>query len=195
MMMTQKREDILAAAQRLVSQHGFHGTSMAMIAAEAGVGAGTIYNYFPGKDDLMRALFVMIKQAFMQKVMAGITPDMPLQASFRAMWSNIIHYYIEFPDHVAFAQQFHFSPYYDQVCEEMLNTLLAPLVHPFERAMASGLIKTFPMPVLEAFTLDVATSLARRHIKGEINLDEDLINQTADLCWSALSTDSTRKKE
>ncbi|HPH97149.1 MAG TPA: TetR/AcrR family transcriptional regulator [Anaerolineaceae bacterium] len=193
MMMTQKRDDILAAAQRLVSQHGFHGTSMSMIAAEAGVGAGTIYNYFPSKDDLMRALFMMIKQDFMQKVMAGVSPDAPLQESFGLMWANIIHYYLDFPDQITFAQQFHHSPYFDRACEEMMNTLLAPLVVPFEKAMSAGVIRPLPLPVLETFTLDVATSLARRHIKGEIILDDTLINLTAALCWSTLSPDSTRK--
>ncbi len=187
-MNSQKREDILTAALGLVSQHGFHGTSMAMIAAAANSGAGTIYNYFASKDDLMRALFVQIKQEFVQRVLDGVTAQMPLRVRFYRMWRNIILYYIQYPDRVAFAQQFHYSPYFDQASLDFVNQSMASIVQPFAAAMRQGWVKSMPLPVLEAFTLDVATSLARRHIKGELRVDDDLIDRTAEMCWAAICT-------
>jgi AcrR family transcriptional regulator len=193
-MTSQKREDILSAALSLVSQHGFHGTSMAMIATEANVGAGTIYNYFPSKDDLMRALFVQIKQEFVQKIIAGIQPAMALEEQFYTMWRNMIHYYIQCPERVGYAQQFHYSPYFDQASQEFISTIMAPLIDPFENAIANGQVKDLPLPVLETFTLDAAASLARRHIQGEIQLDEDLITRTARVCWAAICNDTNQRK-
>jgi len=187
-MNSQKREDILMAALGLVSQYGFHGTSMAMIAAAANSGAGTIYHYFTSKDELMRALFVQIKQEFVQKVLDGVTAQMPLRVCFYRMWRNIVLYYIQYPDRVAFAQQFHYSPYFDRASLDFVNRIMLPIVRPFEAAMHQGWIKTMPFPVLEAFTLDVATSLARRHVKGELRVDDDLIDRTAEMCWAAICT-------
>lgn len=51
------RERIVAAALRLFGEHGYERTSVKMIAAEAGVAQGLLYNYFRGKDDLLRAVF------------------------------------------------------------------------------------------------------------------------------------------
>jgi TetR/AcrR family transcriptional regulator, repressor of fatR-cypB operon len=188
-MVSQKREDILLAALALVSRHGFHGTSMSMIAAEADVGAGTIYNYFPSKDELMRALFVQIKQEFVEYILDGIDPGMALEQQFYSMWRNVLHYYIQYPERMAYSQQFHHSPYFDQACLEQVNALMSPIADPFESAMTTGLLKNFPRPVLETFTLDAADALARRHTNGEIQLDEALITQTARMCWAAIRND------
>lgn len=53
----QKRSDLLAAAARVFSAHGFKNTTMAEVAREADVGKGTLYEYFDSKDDLFLSLF------------------------------------------------------------------------------------------------------------------------------------------
>jgi len=53
---TGKRELILNAAAKVFSRHGFHRARMEDVAAEAGVGKGTIYEYFESKDSLFKEL-------------------------------------------------------------------------------------------------------------------------------------------
>jgi TetR/AcrR family transcriptional repressor of mexJK operon len=48
----EKRAAILEAAKRLFPQHGFEGTSMDAVAAEAGVSKLTVYSHFGGKEAL-----------------------------------------------------------------------------------------------------------------------------------------------
>ncbi|HXC93667.1 MAG TPA: helix-turn-helix domain-containing protein, partial [Geobacteraceae bacterium] len=52
-----KRDEIICAALEMIAENGFHGAPMAMIAEQAGVGAGTIYRYFENKDVLINELF------------------------------------------------------------------------------------------------------------------------------------------
>jgi AcrR family transcriptional regulator len=52
----ESREKILRAALAVFARHGFEQASVRMIAAEAGVSPGLMYNYFGGKDDLLRAI-------------------------------------------------------------------------------------------------------------------------------------------
>lgn len=182
-----KRQAILDAALKMVSLHGFHGASMALIKEEAGSGAGTIYNYFPSKDELMRELFKEVKIEFVRRMSAGIDPSIPLKEQFFRMWRNLIVYYIQAPEQVAFAQQFHNSPYFDQTCQEFAGAILQPVMRPVEEAMRAGLIRELPFPIFEAFTIDVATSLANRHIHGQIELTDELIESTAELCWSSVA--------
>ncbi len=54
------RRDILAAAQRLFEQQGYASTTMAAIAAEAGVALKTVYVAFETKSGLLRALWHML---------------------------------------------------------------------------------------------------------------------------------------
>ena len=51
-----KREQIATAGRRLFLAHGFAGTSMDAVTAEAGVSKQTLYAYFPAKVDLLKAI-------------------------------------------------------------------------------------------------------------------------------------------
>ncbi len=48
----QKRQDILNSAMTLFKDKGFHNTKMEDIAIEAGVGKGTLYEYFDNKQHI-----------------------------------------------------------------------------------------------------------------------------------------------
>jgi AcrR family transcriptional regulator len=52
-----RKQAILDAAAVLVSRRGYAGVSMAEIGAEVGIAASAIYWHFPGKQDLLVALF------------------------------------------------------------------------------------------------------------------------------------------
>ena len=49
----ERREQILEAAVRLWTDHGFEGTTLDAIAREAGIAKGTVYLYFATKEDLL----------------------------------------------------------------------------------------------------------------------------------------------
>lgn len=50
------KKKVLLAGLKLFSKKGFHATTTAEIAHEAGVSEGTIYKYFKSKDDLLAKL-------------------------------------------------------------------------------------------------------------------------------------------
>lgn len=52
-----KRRVILDAALKTFVRRGYSETRVSEIASEAGVAEGTLYNYFPSKEDLLLALF------------------------------------------------------------------------------------------------------------------------------------------
>src|ERR671929_1339473 len=56
----QTRRAILAAAQRLFERDGYAATTMAAIAAEAGVALKTVYIAFETKSGVLRALWNLL---------------------------------------------------------------------------------------------------------------------------------------
>lgn len=48
------RESVLSAARDAFEKHGFDGATMRQIADAAGVAVGTLFNYFPDKQALLR---------------------------------------------------------------------------------------------------------------------------------------------
>ena len=51
-----RREEILNAAQACFSRAGFHQTSMQAICAEAGMSPGNLYRYFPSKEAIIAGI-------------------------------------------------------------------------------------------------------------------------------------------
>jgi AcrR family transcriptional regulator len=66
-----RREEILDAARRVFAERGFRGTTIADIAEAAGIALGTVYLYFPSKDDLFAAL----NQRFTELITSAITAN------------------------------------------------------------------------------------------------------------------------
>jgi AcrR family transcriptional regulator len=88
------RRDILAAAQRLFEAHGYAATTMAAIAAEAGVALKTVYVAFETKSGLLRALWHLLlrgdrddlpvgEQPWFQEVMDEPDPERQLRMTAR----------------------------------------------------------------------------------------------------------------
>jgi len=51
-----RRDHIIAAAQRAFVRHGFHAATMQQVAEEAGMSAGNLYRYFPSKEAIVQGL-------------------------------------------------------------------------------------------------------------------------------------------
>ncbi len=81
-----RRQDILAAAEMIFADHGFHETRMEQIAQAAGYAAGTIYLYFEDKESLYAAIFIHKIEQMVAHVVAEITPAKdPLDGLRRAV--------------------------------------------------------------------------------------------------------------
>ena len=72
---------ILAAAERLFAERGFHAIGMAELGAAAGITASGIYRHFTGKDDILSALFDQASAELMERLGPPSTePRMELEA-------------------------------------------------------------------------------------------------------------------
>lgn len=88
-----KRERILAAAERVFARHGFFAAKVSEIAKDAGVADGTIYLYFKNKDDLLISLFearMQVVNATLAAAIEGLPPLAQLHALIRT-YLRLIH--------------------------------------------------------------------------------------------------------
>lgn len=68
------RQRIIAAAERLFARHGVSCTSMEAIAAEAGVGKGTLFRRFGDRASLALALLESAERSFQESFIRGPAP-------------------------------------------------------------------------------------------------------------------------
>jgi len=87
-----RREEILEAAVQLFAEHGYPETDMQVLADTLGVGKGTLYRYFPSKQDLFLAAVDRAMLKLREAVDASIVGvDDPLEQVRRA-----IHTYLAY---------------------------------------------------------------------------------------------------
>jgi AcrR family transcriptional regulator len=74
---TNQKEIILKVALQLFARHGYKGTSVNMIATEAGVSHGLMYNYFAGKEELLQELMITAFQDIQNSMSSYTTQPNP----------------------------------------------------------------------------------------------------------------------
>ena len=82
-------QGIIIASLKLFRKQSYYHTSMADIAAACGLQKGSLYHYFPSKEDLMKKVIRMVHEFFKSKVFAyaydkSLSPNERLERLFDA---------------------------------------------------------------------------------------------------------------
>jgi TetR/AcrR family transcriptional regulator, repressor of fatR-cypB operon len=186
---TDKRDDIFRAALELIAENGFHGAPMAMIANRAGVGAGTIYRYFENKEVLITELYRELEGKIKDLILEGYSKERPIRERFLHLNSGLFRYFIAFPLHFRYVEQFHNSPYgivcrRDKILGESGNQDVFKEL--FDEGLEQQVMKDLPIIVLFALAFGPLLAVVRDHILGFIDLNDTLIERTTEACWDGV---------
>ena len=181
-----KRIAILDAALSQISMYGFHGTSIKMISTAANVAAGSIYNHFANKEEVIQALYIQIGKEINDIVTSNHDPSIRFEDDFLNIWTAILELYISDPRKPEFITQYTYSPYIIERTKKQPDTLLAPVLEIFDTARAQGFIKDLPNTAILALTHSPITSLVRMAKYERIELANVAITKYAQACWDAI---------
>ena len=83
-----KRREIVHAAEQVFRRQGFGHTRVADVAVEAGVGKGTVYEYFSSKDELFYAVFESLQQAVTERVESDLELGGPIRETLARLFAT-----------------------------------------------------------------------------------------------------------
>ena len=120
--------------------------------------------------------------------MEGYPEKAPVRDRFLHIGGVLVRYCIEAPLEFRFLEQFHNSPYgVEHRREKFFGTNDKDLITElFTEALAAGIVKDLPLPVLFALAFGPLLDICRDHILGFIELDDPLIVRCIEACWDAL---------
>ena len=87
---TNKRELILAAAQEVFFEKGYHSATSEEIAKRAGIGKGTIYQYFDSKLEI----FLEMHRLYIEQYTEMLTDLLDDACSFEENLRRLVHFHI-----------------------------------------------------------------------------------------------------
>lgn len=156
-----RQGEILRAARAVFAQHGYADATMDLIAAEAGIAKGTLYLYFPGKDDIffaavgsrLRELLDQTRRELEGVRGARAKLRRALEVRFAFLRSDeqfLRMYFIEFGQ--LCRPTAHFQPAFREIYMEAARLLAAVI----EEGIAGGEIRAIPALPAAVALLDLS---------------------------------------
>jgi len=185
--MSSKRDQIILAARDLVFEQGLQDVTMSQIAQRAQVGMGTIYNYFPSKEDLVFCLFSEIKANMSLHVLEGYDATQPVVDRVVYLLNSLVRYGIQHPREFLLTNQLAEIPFIQQRAKsEKVPALIVAFHQVMIDAQQQHLLKAMPLDVMSVLILGTTKALVEAHMRQQIHLDQATIEQAVSACWDTI---------
>lgn len=184
-----KKQLILDSALRLFVEFGFHDTPTSKIAKEAGVANGTLFYFFPTKDDLVKALYIDLKTRMGGCVTESISEEMELKEILRGFYKTSLTWALDHQPEFTFLEQFNNSPYARSIAKAEMDIYTRPLLSLLQNGIDEGKLKHMDADLIYAI-VSGHTFGVHKYLSGKTFLRdeaEQVMDETFDLIWKLIS--------
>jgi len=188
-MSLEKPELIMAHAEKLFIDHGFHGTSMQMIAKAAGIAAGTVYLHFPSKEVLIRTIYRRAVADMLGWLLNGYNPDLVPFERYRSFWLNAYHELQDKQSLVHFKDLYERSPFYNDDDRAWADEQWQPVEDFYQEGIDSGLFRNMPPCMLGYLSIGSVLSISQTQRVTPFEMTAELEEQLIQASWRAILAD------
>lgn len=159
-----RREAILDVAQRSFLDNGYAATTMNAIAAELGGSKGTLWSYFPSKEQLFAAVLDRATASFRSQVAVVLNPDDPPEKAIRSFCRRFV----------------------ERICQPESGALYRLVIGESQRFPEVGRIFYERAPAItRAFVADYLAGAAKR---GQLKIEDSMLaaEQLTHMCLAGM---------
>lgn len=151
-----KRKRLLDSAIALFAVGGIDQTTTADVARKAGVAAGTLFNYFPTKEELIRSSYLECKTEMARALQEGIDFAADFEIVLERLWTQSVNWCLQNSDCHGFMRQFSHSPYSrDEELKKQVQNEFCFLTEVLEQGMRKGKVVGMPIDFLDMVLLSL----------------------------------------
>lgn len=184
-----KRQAILTATAKLITERGLQSTPMSLIAKKSKVGAGTIYRYFEDKEALVTAVYEELVKDISTVVFRNLSEsgDSTLKEKFIAFWRSVLKFFLENPENTTLFGYLKTSPYVKAEVREAIDQKMQQKSYNlFIKEMEEkSLLRNLGAGITINFIYGGLLNLSR---KNSAELDEKCIEQILEMCWEIITS-------
>ncbi len=168
----ERRGQILRAALDVFSRKGFHGATIKEIASTAGLAEGTIYLYFPSKQEVLKGVFTLIAEE--ASAAAPAFPQSPAGDDF-AFLTSLLRYRVQsMARHAPFIRLVvHEADLQEDLRREFFARLHTPFVSQFESYLGARIAEGAFRPVNTALAASICFRMLMSYLMTQHVLDLD----------------------
>jgi AcrR family transcriptional regulator len=187
-MILDKKTAIFDATLDLISVNGFHATPMSMVAKQAKVAAGTIYHYFPSKDELIAELFIQQKNVLQQIIddAETVMKDKPFKDRFKQVYRDTFEYMVKNKKVFLFLEQYMCSPFAQKSKKDQFEEFFKPLSEFLKKGLFNKELKEMNSKLAVSMFYGNISALVKLALGGTVNMDHMFMHDAFNICWDGL---------
>lgn len=187
-----KRQRFLNAALKLFVTYGVQNTSTAAIAKEAGTAAGTLFLYFPTKQDLINELVLQISSDQSEYMKTLLDPSLPVRDTFFTIWRGCIRWFVEHRDAYEYIQQVRDTGMVEEAIVQESGKSFTYFYDAIQKGFNEGALKTYPLEMIGAFLYqDIVAVMSLIPMQPSVEKQEEIIQAGFDIFWDGIRVRTT----
>ena len=187
----EKRSSLLKAALKLFVEKGIQNTSTAEIAREAGMAAGTLFIYFPTKQDLVDELALKVAKEMADNINSLLDPSLSARDSFLVIWNEVLHWFLADMEAYQYAQQIRVPGVLSQAVVMETGKYFSFFYTAIQKGLDERSVKPYSIDLIGGFLYqDFVAVMNYIQMQPDASKQEEAIRQGFELFW-----DGIRKRE
>jgi len=151
-----KREKLLQTALELFVSQGFSDTPTSKIAKVAGIATGTLFYFFPTKEDLIISLYLKLKGHAAESINLALEDVRSTKEIIKTYYVESLKWSLRNANEFLFLAQFANSPYLKKIGSEEISAQMAPI------------LKLFKLAIKEQHVVDMDVNLLYALISNQV---------------------------
>lgn len=187
--MIDKRDKLLESALKLFVEFGFHGTPTSKIAKEAGVANGTLFHYFPTKEELIIALYVDIKEKMGCFIAENTEMTTSLKETLRKQYLASLYWSLDNKLQFRYIQQFNTSPFTLSLGSDAIEKHIKPFLAMLSKGIEDNVVKQLPVEMLFSLITTHMYGFNQYLANNQFSKvqEHQFISDSFDLLWDMIS--------
>lgn len=187
----ERREQFLHSALKLFVANGVQGTSTAAIAREAGTASGTLFLYFPTKQDLINELALEISREQSSYITSLVDPSQSARDIFQTIWIGSLHWFLENMESYQYIQQVRDSGMLSEAVVQESEKYFDYYFDAIQKGLQDGAINPYPIELIGGILYQDIIAVMNLIIReSEKNKRDEYIQTGFKIFWDSIKISS-----
>lgn len=183
----EKRERFLNSALKLFVANGVQNTSTAAIAKEAGTATGTLFLYFPTKQDLIDELVLNVIREQSETIKFKLEPIISARETFLTIWEGTIRWFTENMEVYKYIQQVRDSGVISEAVIQESNESFDYYYLAIQKGLAENSIMAYPIELIgEMLYREIIAVMNLISAQPDSKKQEEYIRLGFDIFWNGI---------
>lgn len=183
----EKRQHIIETAMSMFDEYGFHNTPTSKIAKRAGISVGTLFNYFPTKEDLIESIYQSIKAHTKEYFLSNLDGSKDDYELLRDLYTSIVIWGLENPREFKFVGLFTNSPFQNLKKDKTVTEPYSDLQDRISRILLTSNMCTSSKDFTIVYMNSAVRATTDYLLENEVLNESTFINSAFDLFWNGFA--------